>query len=96
VIRNVVLMKLKDGVSGAQVDAAVAALRRLECEGMLRLTVGRNLGMRPGNWDLAVVSDFEDEASYHAYDQDDEHNRIRRELTGPIAGEVQRAQFALG
>lgn len=95
-IRNVVLIKLKDGVPSGQVDALISALSSLDVDGMRRVTIGRDLGLREGNWDLAIVNDFEDESAYRAYDQDAEHNRIRRELTGPLSERVERVQFALG
>jgi len=45
--------------------------------------------------DLAIVSDFVDEDAYRDYDADPEHNRLRRDLLGPIAEHVERCQFSL-
>jgi len=96
VIRNVAMMRLKAGVGPEQVEALTHALEAMRIKGMLRLTAGRDLGLREGNLDYAVVADFEDEAGYRAYDADPEHNRIRRELVAPIVERVERAQYALG
>lgn len=95
-IRNVVLIKLKDEVGPDQVNALISALGKMEIDGMRRMTIGRDLGLRDGNYDLAIVNDFEDEEAYHAYDKDPEHNRIRREMTAPMAENVKRVQFTLG
>ena len=95
-IRNVALMRLKEGVSAEQVDALTGALLAMKIKGMLELSAGRDLGLREGNFDYAVVADFEDEAGYRAYDLDAEHNRIRRELVAPIVERVERVQYVVG
>jgi hypothetical protein len=95
VVRNVVLIRLLPGATDEQVDRFVTALRALPVGGLVSMTIGRDAGLRDGNADVAIVSDFEDEASYRTYDADEEHNRIRRELVAPIAGGVERCQFRL-
>ncbi len=70
-----------------------AALRGVSTGGMLALTVGRDAGLRDGNAELGIVADFADEAAYRAYDEDAEHNRIRRELLAPILDHAERCQF---
>lgn len=92
-IRNVVLAKLKPDVDGKQVDAMVAALRAMRTPGMLSITAGRDLGLRDANWDVAVVTDLADEASYRVYDTDPEHNRIRREIVAPLVERIERCQY---
>jgi len=62
---------------------------------MQSLSVRRDAGLRDGNADLAVVSDFEDAAAYQAYDADLAHARIRRELLAPVVERVERCQIAL-
>lgn len=94
-IRNVVLAKLKAGVDDEQVAAAVEILRGLRTPGMVSIAVGRDLGFREGNWDVAVITDLEDEASYRVYDTDAEHNRIRREVIAPIVERIERCQFEI-
>jgi hypothetical protein len=39
--------------------------------------------------------DLADADAYRRYDQDDEHNRIRRELLGPLCSEIARVQIAV-
>jgi hypothetical protein len=93
VIRHVALIRFKPGTPSEQVDGAAAALRALSVDGMLELSVGRDAGFREGNADLAIVGDFADETAYRAYDQDAEHNRIRRELLAPILDHAERCQL---
>jgi Stress responsive A/B Barrel Domain len=95
VIRNVVMGKLKDGAAREDAERALAAIVALEPEGCVDLRVGLDAGLREGNWDFAIVGDFVDVASYQRYDEDDEHNRIRREMFAPIAETINRIQFEL-
>lgn len=92
-IRNLVLVWLKDGVDDAAVDRMVDSLLGLQVPGLLGISCGRDAGLRPGNADLGLVADLEDEEAYRAYDEDPEHNRIRRDLVAPIAARVERVQF---
>lgn len=92
-IRNVVLAKLKDGVKDEDVKAMVAALRQIRTPGLVSISVGRDLGLRDGNWDVAVVTDLQDEQSYRQYDSDLEHNRIRRDVVAPLVERIERCQI---
>jgi hypothetical protein len=92
-IRNVVLAKLKEGVRDQDVEVMLAALRGIRTPGLLSITAGRDIGLRDGNWDAAVVTDLADEASYRIYDADAEHNRIRRDLVAPLIERIERCQF---
>lgn len=95
-IRNVVVFKIKPGTSDADIDRVCDALLGLQVPGLLNLSIGRDAGLREGNLDIALVSDLADEEAYRAYDNDPEHNRIRRELVAPIAERVERVQYRLG
>ncbi|GAA1840660.1 hypothetical protein GCM10009836_20000 [Pseudonocardia ailaonensis] len=95
-IRNVVVGRAKDGVTDEQVDAAVEAMRGLRVEGVtLRLTGGRDLGLKEGNASFSLVVDLDDAEAYKAYDTDPEHNRIRAEYFAPIFESISRVQFSL-
>lgn len=94
VIRNVVLVKLKADADAAEVAKIQDGFRGLDCPGTVSYTLGDDLGLRDGTWSFAIVADFTDEASYRAYDQDAEHNRLRA-LLGPQAEQLARVQFEL-
>ena len=93
-IRNVVVGRLRAGVDPSAVEPALAAIAALRPEGQIACRLGRDLGLREQSWDFAITNDFADEAAYRAYDADEEHNRIRRELIAPLVDEVVRVQFA--
>jgi hypothetical protein len=95
VIRNVVLGRLRPDASPALLDQALAALSGVAVDGLLELRVGRDAGLRAGNWDYAITVDLADADAYRRYDQDDEHDRIRRELLGPLCSEIARVQIAV-
>lgn len=92
-IRNVVLGRLHDDADLERLDEALEAMRHLQVEGMLAMTTGRDAGLRPGNWSYSIVADFVDAAAYRRYDEEAEHNRLRREYFGPLSGDIARCQF---
>ncbi len=94
-VRNLVMVWLKDGVDDASVDRVVNSLLGLQTPGLISITCGRDAGLRAGNAAIGLVADLEDEAAYRAYDEDPEHNRIRRELVAPIAERVERVQYRI-
>ncbi len=95
-IRNVVMGRLREGVAHEQVQPALDAIAALHPAGLLDLRIGRDLRLRAESWDFAITSDFVDEAAYRAYDVEDEHNRIRRELFAPICEQIVRVQIDAG
>ncbi|MFC5995611.1 Dabb family protein [Pseudonocardia hispaniensis] len=95
-IRNVVVGRVRDGISAEQVQAALQAIRELRVEGVeLDAVAGLDLGLREGNATFAITVDLLDEEAYRRYDLDEEHNRIRRELFAPIVESIDRIQFRL-
>lgn len=92
-IRNVVLMKFKAGTTPEQVQRLVNELQGMQIPGMLNVSTGGDAGLRDGNMDLGLVIDLEDEEAYKIYDQDAEHNRIRRDLVQPILERIERIQY---
>lgn len=93
-IRNVVMVKLKNGHDPAWAADLRARFAALNCPGTLSYTVGPDIGLRDGNWSFAIVADFADVDAYRNYDADEEHNRLRAELA-PHAEQVARLQFEL-
>jgi hypothetical protein len=95
-IRNVVVGRLKDGVTPEEVEPALQALRDLKVEGVaFTLVAGVDRGLREGNASYALTCDLVDDDAYRTYDADPEHNRIRREMFAPLSVTVERVQFRL-
>lgn len=94
-IRNVVVGRVRPDVPRARLEAALAAIVALDPPGCLSLLVGVDAGLRAGNWSFSITGDFVDEQAYRAYDLEDEHNRVRRELFAPICEELVRVQFVV-
>ena len=92
-IRNVVVGRVRAGVPQEQIEEALAAVVALHPPGCLDMRVGVDAGLRPGNWSFSITADFTDEDAYRRYDLEEEHNRVRRELIGPICEDVVRIQF---
>ena len=92
-ISHIYAAKLKSGTSDDQVVAWLEAIQALDIEGMLEIRSGADLGLREGNWDVAITADFTDLAAWHRYNDDALHNRIRNDHAKPIVEEQQRCQF---
>lgn len=93
VLRHILLIRLKQGVTTEQVDAFAQAIASLPFPGRRNIVVGRDIRVRPGNMDLAVSNDFPDEATYRAWGEDLEHAKVRSELLAPIAERIERCLF---
>lgn len=84
--RHVVLLKWKPEATSAQRAEVQAAIERLPSViGTIRAySVGTDVDVTDGNYDLAVVADFDDAAGYEVYRDDAEHQRVIRDLIRPI------------
>lgn len=94
-LRHILLIRLKPGVTAGQVDAFARAIESVPFPGRSNVIVGRDIGTRPGNMDLAVSNDFPDEATYRAWGDNPEHAQVRSEFLGPIAERIERCLFFL-
>jgi hypothetical protein len=68
-IRHLVMFRWTDDVDGAHVDRVAAALNELvgaipEIDGYVH---GRDLALADGNYDYAIVGDFESVEAYETY-----------------------------
>jgi Stress responsive A/B Barrel Domain len=93
VISHIYVAKLKPGTSDDLVVAWLAAIQALEIDGMREIQSGADLGLREGNWDVAITADFTDVAAWHRYNDDATHNQIRSDHAKPIVEAQQRVQF---
>lgn len=95
VIRDVVVGRLRDGADEALLEEGLRGLLLLPMDGLLEMRVGRDAGLREGRWDYVITADFADADAYLAYDADEEHNRLRRELFEVLSEEVARVQVEI-
>jgi hypothetical protein len=94
-IRHVLLFRLKSGVTDNQVDEMQAALAAIPFEGRSNFVFGRDLKLREGNMDVAVMNDFPDEKTYQAWASDPEHRRVTAESVSPLVERLERCQIRL-
>jgi Stress responsive A/B Barrel Domain len=92
-ITHIYVAKLKPHTPDEKIVAWLDAIRGLRIEGMLELVCGVDLGLREGNYDVAITADFTDADAWHRYNDDKLHNEIRAEHAKPIVDEQRRVQF---
>lgn len=96
-LRHVVLFRWKPGTSERDVESlerALAGMPKL-CPSIRRYRFGRNLALQEGNFDFAVVADFDDAAGWREYWSNDAHQRLIAERVRPITQERAALQLAL-
>lgn len=93
--RHVVMFKLKEAATEGQVADFLADLATLpEIVPQVRaFSVGRDVGVNPGNFDVSAVVDFEDVAGYLTYRDHPEHQRMIREKGSVIIDQRSAVQF---
>ncbi len=96
-IRHVALFKWQPEVSHAQIEAVEEALGTMagRVATIRDYRFGRDVGLADGNYDFAVVADFDDADGFRAYATDDEHRRVIVDHIQPLVDTVVRIQFAL-
>jgi hypothetical protein len=60
VLRHILMIRLKPGVTDEQVNVFMQAIGSVPFPGRQNVVIGRDVGARPGNMDLAVSNDFTD------------------------------------
>ena len=95
IIRNVVLGRLREDADRARLEEALAAMLNLDVEGLVEIRTGTDAGLRDGNWHYCITVDLTDADAYRRYDEEAEHNRLRREYFGPLSADIVRVQFAI-
>jgi heme-degrading monooxygenase HmoA len=86
-IRHVVLFTWDDEMTDELERQFAAELTALapKLKGLLSYHAGPDLGLVEGNFDFAVVADFEDAESYLGYREHPEHQEIIGRLSRPHA-----------
>ena len=85
-LRHVAVFRWKEGTTAEQVEAIERGLAALPAHlpQLRAYAFGRDLGLREGNADFAVVADFDDEDGWHIYAEDPVHRRVIEELILPV------------
>lgn len=94
-IRHVVVFTWTPEVTPEQVEAITNRLRGLAATipAIRAYACGPDAGIAKGNYDFAVVADFDDEAGFITYRDDPGHQDIIHQLIAPIAAQRAAVQF---
>lgn len=93
---HIVTFRWKSDVSSAQVDLIKEALSELpkKISVIRQYRFGSDAGVSAGgNFDFAVVAEFDSENDWRIYDTHPEHNRVRAEVLVPAISERAAVQF---
>jgi hypothetical protein len=96
-LRHLVLMAFSDEATPEQRAAVAPALRALPpvVPSIRSYWVGEDAGLAEGNWDLAVVADFDDEDGWRSYTGHPEHVKVLTEVIRPILARRAAVQSAV-
>ena len=88
-LRHVVLFRWAEGTSEEQREAIRAGLARLPglIPDLRAYRFGDDAGLVEGNWDFAVVADFDDVEGWRAYWDHPEHRRVIDDHIQPVLAE---------
>lgn len=94
-IRHMVLFTWTDEATADQKERVATELLALPplMSGLRSYLVGPDAGLVAGNFDFAVVADFEDVASYLAYRDHPAHQAVISEYIAPIRKDRASLQF---
>ena len=96
-IRHVTLFAWIPGATDNQKQRVVEELRALPplLSGLCAYHVGPDAGIVEGNFDFAVVADFEDAESYLAYRNHPAHRAVVEQVTAPITKQRVSVQYEI-
>jgi hypothetical protein len=98
VFRHVVMFRWKPEASVADQDAVAAGLGELRAaiSTIRAYRFGADSGINEGNFDFAVVADFDDAEGYLAYRDHPAHRALIAERISPIVAERSAVQYDVG
>ena len=96
-IRHVAVFSWDDAMTDALQQQLAAELTELapRLPGLRAYHAGPDAGLVDGNFDFAVVADFDDADSYFAYRTNPEHQDIISRLSGPHATARASVQYEI-
>lgn len=94
-LRHCAMFRWNEGTTAEQVRALEEGLAKLpgEIPEIKAYAFGADLGLRDGNWDFAVVADFDDADAFTTYVEHPAHQQLITDLIEPIRGERTSVQF---
>lgn len=95
--RHVVMMKLSDTATNDDQTAIIRGLETLPAlvPEILSYSIGRDLGVQEGSFDLVIVADFEDEAAFNAYNANQDHIDVINSVIKPKMAQRSAVQYTL-
>jgi len=94
-IRHVLLISFKPGTDATAKAAVKAAFEKLPglISAVKSYSVGLDLGLLPGNADLAVIAEFANDADFLAYSQHAAHAEVIYPVCGQVMASYSTAQY---
>jgi hypothetical protein len=94
-LRHVVAFRFADGTTEEDRVRIIDGLRALpgRIPEIRRYAFGPDLGLAEGNFDFAVVADFDDREAYERYAQHDAHQALLREQIRPVLADRVAVQY---
>ena len=92
------MMKLAETSTDDDLTAIIEGLEALPglVPEILSYSIGRDLGIQDGSYDLVIVADFEDRAAFDAYNANADHLEVISAKIKPHLGARSAVQYALG
>ena len=96
-IRHCVLVRWLPDTTRDQVDGATKLLLEYVAtlDGVVSYRLGHDVGATPGNYDLAIVGDFETLDAYITYRDSPRHVEIAKGIVSPLLAERATVQFEI-
>lgn len=95
-LTHIVLIRLTEAATDDQVAELVSGLRSLpdQIPEIRSYTVGRDLGLAEGNYDLVVTGRFASPDHLRSYIAHPAHQDVVRDLLDPVCADRVRIQYA--
>jgi hypothetical protein len=93
--RHVVMFRFQPGTTGAQVQAIADGLAGLPAaiSELRDYRFGTDAGINEGNFEFAVVADFDDREGYLVYRDHPVHRQVIDERIAPVVAERAAVQY---
>jgi hypothetical protein len=94
-LRHIALLNFKSGTTENQIQAVLDGLAAMPetMDFIRRYEFGRDLEIMKGNPEVALVADFDSADHWHKYQNHPDHQRLVKEVIGPILDSLTRVQY---